>query len=148
MSDGGTERGGPGMGESRRQWFEDVLGDAWFAQGDGTYRLVVPEAPLARDDSQEEAKPDPIDEAIAREQRLLRAPSRRNGSARSLFVTSLPCPRRAGRPSRARTARPCSAASTRPVASPRRATPHTRSKNALSGDSRDILRGAAGGVAS
>ena len=67
MSDRGTEGDAREMGNSRDQWFEDVLGDAWVAQGDGTYRFVGDEAPVARDGSHEQAKRDPIDEAIARE---------------------------------------------------------------------------------
>ena len=77
-----TERGDGSPGhptpQSRRAFFEEELGDAWVAQGDGTYRFVGHEGPLARDDLQEEAQPDSIDEAIERERRLLQLPWRRH----------------------------------------------------------------------
>ena len=67
MSDRSNEGDARGVWKSRRDLFEDVLGDEWVAQGDGTYRFVDADAPLARDDSHEDAKRDPLDEAMARE---------------------------------------------------------------------------------
>ena len=67
MSDRGTESDAREVRKARRHLFEDVLGEEWIAQGDGTYRFLDADAPLARDDSYDDAKRDPLDEATARE---------------------------------------------------------------------------------
>jgi hypothetical protein len=67
MTERSRERDAPEDRRSRRHLFDEVLGDAWIPQGDGTYRLVNADAPLARDDSHKDARPDPIEEARERE---------------------------------------------------------------------------------
>ena len=63
---------------TRSQWFEHELGGDWVAQGDGTYRFAGTEAPLARDDSHEEAALlGTADGALERERHFPRLPWRR-----------------------------------------------------------------------
>ncbi len=62
---------GDRVGNARRDWFAQALGDEWLPQGDGTYRLAGSDAPIARDDADRDGvRPDASDEPISRDRHL------------------------------------------------------------------------------